>query len=321
MSTAEPVVTPKADAPPSTVNDRARKAKQGAHLAVGERDRHSDRDPLDGADVRPAGHVVPSPSWTSGAAAGGRSSGTRSRARACSRSSNYESALFDSSTNLIDYFVNSLVITLPAVFIPIAVALLAAYAFAWIDFKGRDIAVRRACSRCRSCPSRSRSSRCCPPIVRHRDQRHVLAHLAVALDVRAAAGDLPAAQLHAASIPCDARRGGPRRRRGARADLLLGDAAAARHRRSRRSRSSSSSGCGTTCSSVCVHGLARQHVATDGARSPSWRVRVAATGTLLSAGAFISIVVPSDRLPGTAALLRARHAGRLGQGLTPGSAK
>jgi alpha-glucoside transport system permease protein len=30
------------------------------------------------------------------------------------------------------------VITLPAVFIPISIALLAAYGFAWVDFKGRD---------------------------------------------------------------------------------------------------------------------------------------------------------------------------------------
>ena len=51
---------------------------------------------------------------------------------------NYDEALFGGSTNLINYFVNSLVITLPAVFIPISIALLAAYGFAWIDFKGRN---------------------------------------------------------------------------------------------------------------------------------------------------------------------------------------
>ncbi|WP_125772805.1 carbohydrate ABC transporter permease [Antribacter gilvus] len=52
---------------------------------------------------------------------------------------NYEAALFGSSTNLISFFLNSFVITLPAVVIPITLALLAAYGFAWIDFKGRDI--------------------------------------------------------------------------------------------------------------------------------------------------------------------------------------
>ncbi len=51
---------------------------------------------------------------------------------------NYEAALFDGSTNLAVFFVNSFVVTLPAVFIPITLALLAAYGFAWVDFKGAD---------------------------------------------------------------------------------------------------------------------------------------------------------------------------------------
>jgi alpha-glucoside transport system permease protein len=52
---------------------------------------------------------------------------------------NYDQALFGSGANLATYFVNSFVITIPAVIIPITIALLAAYAFAWIDFKGRNI--------------------------------------------------------------------------------------------------------------------------------------------------------------------------------------
>jgi alpha-glucoside transport system permease protein len=55
--------------------------------------------------------------------------------------SNYR-AVFDSSSGgagIGTYFINSIVITVPAVFIPISLATLAAYAFAWIDFKGRDI--------------------------------------------------------------------------------------------------------------------------------------------------------------------------------------
>ncbi|WP_102509654.1 carbohydrate ABC transporter permease [Sanguibacter massiliensis] len=52
---------------------------------------------------------------------------------------NYEQALFGGGNNLSTYFVNSIVITLPAVVIPISIALLAAYAFAWIPFKGRDV--------------------------------------------------------------------------------------------------------------------------------------------------------------------------------------
>ena len=49
---------------------------------------------------------------------------------------NYQAALVDSG--LASNFVNTLVITLPAVLIPITLALLAAYAFAWIPFRGRS---------------------------------------------------------------------------------------------------------------------------------------------------------------------------------------
>jgi alpha-glucoside transport system permease protein len=53
---------------------------------------------------------------------------------------NYKTALEtqSSGSTLADAFINSVVITLPAVVIPICLASLAAYAFAWIDFKGRD---------------------------------------------------------------------------------------------------------------------------------------------------------------------------------------
>jgi alpha-glucoside transport system permease protein len=40
---------------------------------------------------------------------------------------------------LSSFFLNTFVIVVPGVIIPISLALLAAYAFAWIDFKGRDI--------------------------------------------------------------------------------------------------------------------------------------------------------------------------------------
>jgi len=52
---------------------------------------------------------------------------------------NYTEALTGGTVNFADFFINSLVITLPAVVIPITLALLAAYAFAWIPFKGRSI--------------------------------------------------------------------------------------------------------------------------------------------------------------------------------------
>lgn len=42
------------------------------------------------------------------------------------------------TSNVANSFFNSFIITIPAVLIPIMLALLAAYAFAWIDFKGRN---------------------------------------------------------------------------------------------------------------------------------------------------------------------------------------
>lgn len=43
------------------------------------------------------------------------------------------------STTLATAFINSLAITIPATVFPIVMAALAAYAFAWIDFKGRNM--------------------------------------------------------------------------------------------------------------------------------------------------------------------------------------
>lgn len=56
---------------------------------------------------------------------------------------NYHAVLFGSGDTsvqggLISYFVNSIVITLPAVIFPIVLATMAAYSLAWIKFKGSD---------------------------------------------------------------------------------------------------------------------------------------------------------------------------------------
>ncbi len=54
---------------------------------------------------------------------------------------NYKQVLFGRSSSagqLASYFVNSIVITLPSVLFPLAFAALAAYALAWINFRGRD---------------------------------------------------------------------------------------------------------------------------------------------------------------------------------------
>lgn len=54
---------------------------------------------------------------------------------------NYATALQagNSQLNMAGAFVNSIAITLPATVIPITVALLASYAFAWMEFRGRNM--------------------------------------------------------------------------------------------------------------------------------------------------------------------------------------
>ncbi|WP_395691050.1 carbohydrate ABC transporter permease [Nocardioides sp.] len=54
---------------------------------------------------------------------------------------NYKDVLHGGSSqeNLFNNLVNSIVITIPAVLIPISLATLAAYAFAWMDFKGKYV--------------------------------------------------------------------------------------------------------------------------------------------------------------------------------------
>jgi alpha-glucoside transport system permease protein len=52
---------------------------------------------------------------------------------------NYEQVLYGTGTAFSTFFVNSVTIALPAVLIPMTLALLAAYAFAWIEFRGRDV--------------------------------------------------------------------------------------------------------------------------------------------------------------------------------------
>jgi alpha-glucoside transport system permease protein len=54
---------------------------------------------------------------------------------------NYQEVLFGTSSSsgkLASYFINSLAITIPSVLFPLAFAALAAYALAWIKFRGRD---------------------------------------------------------------------------------------------------------------------------------------------------------------------------------------
>lgn len=51
---------------------------------------------------------------------------------------NYDTVLNGSDTNFTTYLINSFIITIPAVLIPISIATMAAYAFAWMSFPGRN---------------------------------------------------------------------------------------------------------------------------------------------------------------------------------------
>ncbi|MEV0900140.1 carbohydrate ABC transporter permease [Actinoplanes sp. NPDC049802] len=51
---------------------------------------------------------------------------------------NYRAVFDDGGINLADFFLNSLVITIPSVVIPLCLASLAAYAFAWMNFPGKN---------------------------------------------------------------------------------------------------------------------------------------------------------------------------------------
>ena len=52
---------------------------------------------------------------------------------------NYDQVLFGTGTSFSTFFINSVTIAIPGVIIPLTLALLAAYAFAWIEFRGRNV--------------------------------------------------------------------------------------------------------------------------------------------------------------------------------------
>jgi len=131
---------------------------------------------------------------------------------------NYRTVLATTGTaGLGKYVVNSFVIVVPAVVIPICLALLASYALAWIDFRGRSL-LFVAIFALQIVPIQVTLL----PLLTLYNQ----AGLPVALDLRITARDLLDAQLHARD-PARADRGGPGRRGRSRQDLHLRAAPAA----------------------------------------------------------------------------------------------
>ena len=110
---------------------------------------------------------------------------------------NYRQALAPgTTTSLSQYFINTIVITIPAVILPLFLASLAAYAFAWMPFPGRD-ALFVAVFALQIVPAAGRPH----PAARHLHQPArvrgvLLERVAVPHDLRAATGDVPHPQLH-----------------------------------------------------------------------------------------------------------------------------
>ena len=149
--------------------------------------------------------------------------------------SNYDEVLTGGDTDLATYFVNTIVITIPAVIIPISIATMAAYAFAWMKFPFRD-SLFVAVFAMQIVPHPGHDdpaahalrgpARRDPLAGRLRGVRWRLLHdLAVARDLRPPARDLPPAQLHEGD-PRRADRGGVRGRRRSRPGVHEDHAAA-----------------------------------------------------------------------------------------------
>ena len=181
--------------------------------------------------------------------------------------------------------------TIPSTVIPITIAAFAAYAFSWMQFRGRYVlfVARRGSAR------RAAADGAHPdPAALHGGAASIggvqifpdldlngtflgiwFAHTAFGLPLAV----YLLAELHRIAAVVDHRVGADRRRRPLH-DLLAARSSRCRCRRSRRSRSSSSSGCGTTCwSPTCSSGARRDTASlTDRAR-PTWSVARARTGT------------------------------------------
>ena len=110
--------------------------------------------------------------------------------------SNYQQVL--DNAGMGNAFLNSLIVTIPSTVIPITIAAFAAYAFAWIPFRGRGILFTIVVALL-VVPIQMSLIPILSALQRRRPVRHIPGHLAGAYRLRSAAGDLPALQLHVAT--------------------------------------------------------------------------------------------------------------------------
>ena len=179
---------------------------------------------------------------------------------------NYQQAL--DAGGFQNAFLNSLAVTIPSTIIPITIAAFAAYAFSWMQFRGRDmlfvivvglmvVPLQMALIptlRLYAGGAELFGVQVLPDL----DLNGTFLGLWLAhTGVRPPAGHLPAAQLHRVAAVIDHRVGQDRRRRPLH-DLLAAGRAAVGPGARPPSPSSSSSGCGTTCwSPTCSSGAPR----------------------------------------------------------------
>lgn len=129
---------------------------------------------------------------------------------------NYHTVLFEGgsgvSTGLMPFLVNSLAISVPATLFPLALAAMAAYALAWVRFRGSDtlffvvfalqvVPMQMALIPLLQLFSGGAHLGSLTLLAGAGPQGHLRAGVAGAHHVRAAAGDLPAAQLHRPAAP------------------------------------------------------------------------------------------------------------------------
>ena len=209
-------------------------------------------------------------------------------------------------------FINSLIVTIPATVIPITIAAFAAYAFAWIPFRGRGILFTIVVALLVVPLQMS----LIPILQLYRGLGLYGTFLGIWLAHTAFGLPLAIFLLYNFIVAAATRpvRVGRHRRRVRTSRRSSGSSCRCRSRRSAPSRSSSSCGSGTTCSWRSSSWAPGPTVASCRPRSINLIGSRGGTWHLLTAGAFVTMIVPLLVFLLLQRALRARDPGRLRQG-------